>query len=382
MKANIKKKPVMAVIRGVRPSEALFYDKFKNIKIKFIYFSQEKCAYPVKTKNLDFVNLTLKPKYFIEPFSLLNGGRYTNRSLVEINGLEEEIKGVDVVNICDTFYPWAKQAVDNAKKYNKKIVTIIWETIHNHPTCRIPPFSSCVKSVIEKTDLFILRSNAALRFMETFDIPRKKIKVIYKGVDTNRFRPSKTKLKSRSAVRILYVGQLTKSKGIDDLLQAFVLLTKKIPKVELALAGKGILTGRIDKLSKKYPIKNLGFVDYESLPNIYRQADIYCSPSKDLKYFKIKVWEELFSYTLMEAQASGLPIVASRCGGIPEEIGKANFLVDQGDVEGLYRALVRLVENKDLCKRTGLLNRERALKYFSLGKQAKKTEEAILSVLN
>lgn len=379
---GIKGKPVMAVIRGIRSSEAIFYDDFKRVKIKFIYFSSKPTHFPVKVKNLELINLRLKPKYFLEPVALFNRGFFTNRSWVEIESLEEQLKDVDVINITDTFYSWSAQAADIAKRLNKKLVTIVWETIFRHPAIYIPPYSLSVREVLNNTDLFILRSRTSLRFMETFGIPRKKIRVIYKGVDTNRFRPAKTSLKSRSLVRILYVGQLTKSKGIDDLLQAFMLLTKKIPKVELVLAGEGTLTGKIDKLSKKYPIKNLGFVDYMNLPYIYRQADIFCSPSKDLKYFNIKVWEELFSYTLMEAQASGLPIVASKCGGIPEEIGRANFLVDQGDVEGLYRALVRLVEDKDLRIRTGLLNRKRALKYFSLGKQAKKTEEAILSILN
>jgi glycosyltransferase involved in cell wall biosynthesis len=83
----------------------------------------------------------------------------------------------------------------------------------------------------------------------------------------------------------------------------------------------------------------------------------------------------------MEAQASGLPIVATRIGGIPEEVGAGNLLVEQRDVEGIRHALKKLVKDQSLRKELGAANRARAEKLFSLKSQAQKTERAILSIL-
>lgn len=384
-----KRKPKLAVIRGVRPPEALFYDAFGMTEVKFIFATQKPTAYPIRTENLELVNLRLKPKYLIDPISLFNRGVYTHRSWIEVAGLEEHLKDVDVVNVSDTFHHWCAQAARITSRLGKKLVTIIWETIPNQPGTFIPPYPFNVREVVKNTDLFILRSKTALRFTDSIGIPREKVKVIYKGVDLDLFHPPKpSPLNPKPSLRILYVGQLTSSKGVDDLLKAFVILSPEFPHAELVLAGTGPLERDIRDLAGRYPIKFRGFVDYLDLPSVYRDANIFCSPSRDLKYFGVKVWEELFSYTLMEAQACGLPIVATKCGGIPEELGsfdvaqdKQNLLVDQGDVEGLYQALKKLVKNGELRFRIGRENRERAERLFDLKVQAKKTEEAILSIL-
>jgi glycosyltransferase involved in cell wall biosynthesis len=214
-------------------------------------------------------------------------------------------------------------------------------------------------------------------------IPREKVRVIYKGVDLYLFKPlNKVKKNGEySSIKILYVGQLNKEKGLDDLICAFIKLYKEFPQLELLLAGSGPYEKVINKVIDKYPIKLLGFVSYNELPGIYRQADIFCSPSKSVNFLGIKIWEELFSYTLMEAQASGLPIIATRCGGIPEEIAKENLLVDQGDTRALYSCLKEFIQSPEKGIKIGKINRERAESFFDLQKQAEATEEAILSIL-
>ncbi|OGH15122.1 MAG: hypothetical protein A3E68_02025 [Candidatus Levybacteria bacterium RIFCSPHIGHO2_12_FULL_39_39] len=383
-------KPKMAVIRGIRAAEALFYDAFKKTDIKFIYFSQNKVEYPIKTKNLRLVNELLKPRYFCDPIAILNGGNYTNRSLIQIENLEKHIKNTDIVCLSDTFYSWCDQAANLCNKYNKKLVTVVWETIPNHPSKFVPPYNFYIKNVVKKTDLFLLRSKLALKFAENIGIPKGEIKVIYKGVDLKLFFPREKQMRkswpeanrpSDEKIKILYVGQLTKAKGVGDLLNIFVNLCNEFNNIELIVAGRGRLEERIKSMAKKYPIKYLGFVNYFDLPQVYREADIFCSPSKDLRILGFKVWEELFSYTLMEAMASGLPIVATKCGGIPEEIGDRNFLVKQGNREGMYNSLKSLIVSNEKRKFIGLFNRRRAEKMFDANMQAQETEKIILSIM-
>jgi len=85
---------------------------------------------------------------------------------------------------------------------------------------------------------------------------------------------------------------------------------------------------------------------------------------------------------LMEAQASGLPIVATNSGGIPEEVDSRNFLVGPGDVDDLYNSLKKLVVDKNLRKKLSVINRRRAEKMFNSEMQAEKTEEAIIRTFN
>src|SRR3989338_7990476 len=178
-------KPKMAVIRGIRAAEALFYDAFKKTDIKFIYFSQNKVEYPIKTKNLRLVNELLKPRYFCDPIAILNGGNYTNRSLIQIENLEKHIKNTDIVCLSDTFYSWCDQAANLCNKYNKKLVTVVWETIPNHPSKFVPPYNFYIKNVVKKTDLFLLRSKLALKFAENIGIPKGEIKAIFSKRKTN-----------------------------------------------------------------------------------------------------------------------------------------------------------------------------------------------------
>ena len=207
----------------------------------------------------------------------------------------------------------------------------------------------------------------------------KDILVAPHGVDTSLFYPATEKVGKN--VKILYVGQLTSSKGVEDLLEVFSDLVEGIGYMELIIAGSGPLSDKITKLAQKYPISYRGFVDYRALPKLYREADIFCSPSKYISFLGLKIWEEFFSYTLMEAMASGLPIIATYSGGIPEELGENNLLVDPGDKIQLSAALSKLVTDGKLRRKLGSLNRKRAEKFFDLAKQSRQTEEAILSLL-
>lgn len=372
--------PKMAVVRGVREATLAFYNKFSRFEIDYVAPGQRENFKPSLTplsNNLNFILTTFVPAFGFDPLSLFQN-QVNNLSWRYIKGLENVIKNSSIVNISDTYYFFNYQAVQLAQKYHKPVVTVVWTTIAHHISSLLPPYSFITKKVIHGTDLFILRSRCAYQFTDSIGIPREKTIVIYKGVDLLHFCPKKRY--DRKFVSILYVGNLHPSKGIVELVCAFEQLVKDKMPVKLLICGDGILKNTIIKKAKTLPITYYGFVTYDKLGRIYQQADIFCSPSKTISLFGVKIWEEYFSYTLMEAQAAGLAIVSTHNCGISEEVDKRNPLVPEGDVLALIKALKTLVQDDKKRNYLKALNRKRAEKMFDAIKQAKKTEDVILKI--
>ncbi|MFC1711397.1 glycosyltransferase family 4 protein [Patescibacteria group bacterium] len=352
----------LVVVRGgsKRIAQADFFSCFKKFEIKFL------------------ADLKFKPWFLIDPIKLIQG-KTSHRSWNKVIGLEKYLKEVDVVNTLEMVYFFSAQAAGLAQKHKKLMTTTIW-TSFPHPSWFIPPYCFNVRKTLKLTDLFLAKSNrAAENYLRFLKVPEKKIKVIFPGVNLKRFYPPKRK--TWQGIRVLFVGQLVESKGLDDLLAVFPKLSRQFSKLELWICGQGKLEDRLNQASREWPIKYLGFVDYLKMPDIYRSVDIFIMPSKDVYHLGIKFGEEFFSYVLLEAMASGLPIITSRCGGIEEEVGKENLLIRQGDRKAILKALVGLVSDQEARKQLGRKNRKRAKKLFDLKKQARKTEEAILKFL-
>jgi glycosyltransferase involved in cell wall biosynthesis len=353
----------LLVIRPFREACRDFYAKFTKFNVTYLTVGD----YPINRKNFRVVDTSYYPNWaFIE--------KIENLSWTFMKDMEKYVKETDVVCISDNYYFYNLQAVTLAQKYKKKIVTIFWATIPNHISSWLPPYCYITKRVVGATDLFILRNKSAINFVTSIGAPKDKIKIIYKGIDLKRFNPGKEKI-SDHPINILYVGKLVKSKGVFDLIKAFEMLTTDGLDVKLTLAG----IGSVRNISNKR-IKILGFARYDKLPEIYRNADIFCSPSKEIRLMGVKIWEEYFSYTLMEAQASRLPIVTTKSAGVCEEVDARNEFVNGGDINSLYKSLRKLCGNKNLRKNLGKINRARAERLFDARIQAGKTEDEILKL--
>ncbi|MBN1263791.1 MAG: glycosyltransferase family 4 protein [Candidatus Pacebacteria bacterium] len=373
----------MAVIRGTeaRPSQVYFYNYFKKLEIKFIGHKIKKSFYPPrKIAKIKYIQSPLKPAWLIDPARLIYK-KVEHHAWSYHQDLEKYIQDCEILNLTDCFYFFCGQTARLAKKYHKPLVTIVWESFPKHPSTYIPPYCFNVRAVLRESRLFIARHRKAGIYLRSIGVPDKKIRVIYKGVDLKHFYPAEKRIGRK--VKILYIGQLAKVKGVDDLLAAFEKVCRQEKGVELLIGGNGSLKDLVLNYAKRLPIRYLGFVSYPDLPGIYREADIFCSPSKDFLYFGfLPGGEEWFSYTLMEAMASGLPLVANRGGAVEEEVGKEGFLLEQNDVEGLAETLLKLVRNEGLRRKMGRGSRLRAEEVFNAQKQAVKTEKAILEIID
>lgn len=185
--------------------------------------------------------------------------------------------------------------------------------------------------------------------------PRLRYSVIPNGVDLTRFRPS-TRGRSRreGKIRCLAVARLVERKGLEDLILAIASLERG--RFELEILGSGPDEGKLKDLACHLGVSRevifAGPVSRNQLPGRYRDADIFTLASR----------EEAFGNVFAEAMASGLPIVGSTVGGIPElvEHGKNGFLVPPREPRALAAAIRLLGDNPDLRAEIGRRNRAQA----------------------
>ena len=186
-------------------------------------------------------------------------------------------------------------------------------------------------------------------------------RVVKNSVDLNRFNSSDGQvIRSAREMRmslgiplnscvVAFSGRLTPEKGVEELIKAFLRL--KNPNVRLVIAGshfygtgtKSSFEERLWSLVEQDPerICFTGYLDYESMPAFYAMADIMCAPS---------LCEDAAPMAIVEALASGRPVVATRAGGIPEYApAGTSVLIDRGEgmVDRLAEALEALIASED-----------------------------------
>lgn len=171
--------------------------------------------------------------------------------------------------------------------------------------------------------------------------PTLEVGVIPNGIDTQRFYPGNAS--NDTVKKLLYVGRLEPYKGLDILLQALA----QIPNDpwHLQMVGDGSLRHTLPKLAQELNLsERVSFEAHppEKMPAIYQQADLFVLPSI----------VEGMSNAVLEAMASGLPIVATRIPGSEELIldGQTGLLVPASSKEPLSAALSALLQNSDLRK--------------------------------
>jgi glycosyltransferase involved in cell wall biosynthesis len=183
------------------------------------------------------------------------------------------------------------------------------------------------------------------------------IEVIPNGVDTRRFAPSPEK--NREQGRILLVGRLIPLKGHAVFVRALALVRKRWRgplSVEIVGAGP-----ELDSLRREAAALGLldvveisGFVPFEELPFRYSRASLFVMPSLN----------DAAPLALLEAMASGLPLVASGVGGIPELLSGCDAeLVPPGDEEALAAAILRVLSNPERGIAMGRQGRTRAREF-------------------
>jgi len=198
------------------------------------------------------------------------------------------------------------------------------------------------------------------------------------GVDPEMFRPVSERGAARPGTfRIGYVGRLVEEKGVDLLLKSAASLDGPW---ELSILGDGPFKAHLKRLCRSLGIESkVAFQDplpSSQMPAYYRQLDVLVLPSRTRRN-----WKEQFGRVIIEAMASGTPVIGSTCGEIPNLIGEAGLLFPEDDADSLAAQLRLLMTDAEQRQSLASLGRARVLQHFTQRQIAEDTHAAYLKVM-
>jgi len=213
-------------------------------------------------------------------------------------------------------------------------------------------------------DVFLTVSAYSARELRS---PAARTRVIYGGADPERYAPDPKQPRHG----VLFVGRLTPHKGVDRLLQA---LPRGASARIAGSAGHDPKPPERDypdllrRLATDKDVEFLGPVSDADLASLYRSAEVLVLPSVARTcYGRDVAVSELLGLAVLEAMASGTPVIASAIGGVPEVLrdGETGFLVAPGDIAALHDRLARVLGDGQLRSRLGANARQAVLDRFT-----------------
>jgi len=192
------------------------------------------------------------------------------------------------------------------------------------------------------------------------------VEALSNGVDLSAFNPGKPKaeIAKKYAIdlkrpRVLYVGRVDPEKSIEEVVEAFIIVAKKVPEAEFLIVGDGIAKPGLEKLVAENnlcdKVRFLGRVMPPELQEIYKTGTLFATASKT----------ETQGIVLIEAAATGLPLVAVDAGAVRElcQNKKNGILCKPDNVAQMARAMVKILTNKALQEKYGAGSIEVAKKH-------------------
>ena len=197
------------------------------------------------------------------------------------------------------------------------------------------------------------------KIVQFYDVDKTKIRIVPNGVDTKRFRPSKEcgKIKHQIGIDnklcVLFVGRLIPRKGLPFLIEAAKDIVKEFSQTVFVVVGDGPLKNNLlahlERINLSGNFVFLGDVNEKVLPAVYNCADVFALPSI----------QEGQGIALLEAQATGKPVVAFNVGGVKEAmLDKETGLLVKPDSRELANAIMKLLSSWSLRETMGRKGQE------------------------
>jgi colanic acid/amylovoran biosynthesis glycosyltransferase len=233
-----------------------------------------------------------------------------------------------------------------------------------------------LRQLLQLAPLVLVRSQSLALRLQDLGCAADKIRLNRTGIPLQNFPWVERPLPKDGQWQLVQACRLVEKKGLLSTLSAFRRFVSHYPKSRLVIAGEGPLRDglmqKINELSLGNQVTLTGFLSQDDLRKIYNQSHIFIHPSE----LAADSNQEGVPNSMLEAMASGLPVVATRHGGIPEAVreGVDGILVPERDETALYEALLQLVRQPDLWRQLGKQASQSIAQNFEQQQQIKNLE--------
>ena len=207
-----------------------------------------------------------------------------------------------------------------------------------------PDYAAKLRKVFQSVPLVLARSRSLEQRLIRLGCPAEKIRINRTGIPLAQFPVVRREAPIDGQWRFLQACRLIPKKGLTTCLRAFALFHRENPRAELLIAGKGPLQPVLEALAAQLGISDhvhfTGFLSQKDLLDLYHSCHVFLHPSE----MPADENQEGIPNSILEAMATGMPVLATRHGGIPEAVedGRCGALVAERDYQALAAEMTKI----------------------------------------
>jgi glycosyltransferase involved in cell wall biosynthesis len=285
---------------------------------------------------------------------------------VAIYDVLKVVKECDVIHIHGYPHFLADYLTVTRPCHRKPLVLTFHGSFHQFTSRKLAYFKKLHNLLLLRfaglVDRFIAVSQAEKAEVVKLGVAKKSVEVVYNGISERYAKLQRGKRRGTGEKKILYLGRLTSSKNPELLIKAMLYVAESVKEAKLIMAGpdwgeRRSLENLVSQLGMETAVQFTGEVNEEQKMNLLASCDILVHPSL----------QDIFSLSVLEATAAGLPAVAFKVGGNAEMVldGQTGILVGETTAEALSAAIVNILSNDELAEKMGREAREYTSSKFS-----------------
>ncbi len=297
-----------------------------------------------------------------DPRPIISALRRHRPHLIDLNHEPYSIACAEVLTLCKWFAPRALVTIQTCQNI-----------FHAYP----PPFSWLERRALKRVHAVNVCS-ATVRDVLSAKGFSKPAAIVPFGVDTSAFVPPPANREAKEPPTIGFIGRMLPGKGLTILGKALALLGSENWRV--LLVGDGPEREEFESILRASGLLDrarfTGAISFDQVPAVYHEMDVLVIPTQTTDRIR-----EQFGRVIVEAMASGLPVIGSTCGAIPEVIADAGLVFPEGDVAALAEAIKRMLADSALRERCAIQGKARVQENYSWDVVARRTYEFIQQTL-
>jgi glycosyltransferase involved in cell wall biosynthesis len=303
--------------------------------------------------------------------SASRGNQSVQSATTSVVGLDRLLRQIrpDVVVTFEAFSSLSFQVSRTKSDFPYVHVVVCYDTATRHSALwwAFPLTRIYALEVLTRANLIVAETDRALSALESFPVNRDRLVRQWPGVYVDEF-VGHVRRPSTDCLSVCYVGNLSKQKGVETLIEAAGRCLEVAPtRFRFTFVGDGPLRKRLDEFSRRFRgVRVLGRVSEERKVDVLGSSDVFVYPSEEVRFLRWLRWEEQTATSVLEAMASGLPVLGSNSGSLPEILGRTDVLFQLGSPHELQQKLMTFADSPTLREEVSSFNLQRARHNFDL----------------